>query len=166
QRRPERGGPALRDASAEGEQEGGEDPGDQEGDPEGGPERSLRGTALPAAVDEGQDEEEDHRDATEQVPPERRAELRLQWRPGPDRELREDVRDLQEAPGEQQVPVRHDQLGQLRAPPGPEERRDERGEEEHHRDEEANRDEVPGPLLREPRTAGRMVKAVGALLPR
>src|SRR5207245_1371597 len=130
-----------------------------------GPHGRLRGARLAAAVDERQDQEEDHGDATEEVAPERRAELRLEGRAGPDRELREDIGDLQQTPGEQEVPVRDDQLGDLRAPRRAEERRDDGGQEEHDRDEEEDQDEGAGRLRREERDPGLVVGPDGPVLP-
>src|SRR2546422_388531 len=117
------------------------------------------------AVNERQDQQEDHGDAAEEVAPERCAELGLERRAGADRELREDIGDLQQTPGEQQVPIGHDQLGDLRAPRGAEERRDDGGEEEHDRHEEENQDEVSGRFLREKRDPGLVVGPHGSVLP-
>src|SRR6266581_229462 len=116
QRRTVRRDPPLRDDLPDRVERGRENPRDQEREPEGGPDRRFRRPSLPAAIDERQDEEKDDRNPAQQVAPEGRAELRLQRGALADRELREDVRDLQEPPGEQEIPVRDDQLGDLRAP--------------------------------------------------
>src|SRR6267378_3582721 len=48
----------------------------------------------------------------------------------------------------------------------PEEGRHGRGEEEHHRGEEEDRDQIPGRLLRKERDAGLVVRALRPVLPR
>ncbi len=82
------------------------------------------------------------------------------------RELGEDVRDLEEAPREQEVPVRDDQFRQLRTPSGSEERRHEGGQEEHDRGKQEDRDQVPRRLLREQRDAGLVVRPLRPILSR
>src|SRR5205823_9820335 len=65
-------------------------------------------------VQEREDEESDDRNAAQEVPPERRVEDRLQRGASAQRELGEDVRNFEEAPREQEVPVGDDQFRQLR----------------------------------------------------
>src|SRR5207244_11399827 len=122
------------------------------------------GTSFPPPIDEGQDQQEDHRDSAEQIAPERGVEIRLERRAGPDHKLRKDVRDFQKAPGKEEIPVRDNELRDLRAPGRSEERRDERGEEEQASEEEEDQYEVPGRFLREERDPGLMVGPRGHVL--